>query len=46
MDIEKNQKKDYAAPEMVEVEMYHMATLMCDSGDSSEPECLEGYPFA
>ena len=45
MDTEKNQKKDYVAPEMMEVEMFHMATLMCDSGDPTDPECYENNPF-
>lgn len=45
MDTEKIQKKDYVAPEMSEVEMLHIATLMCDSGDPTDPECYEGYPF-
>lgn len=45
MDTEKNQKKDYVAPEMMEVEMFHTATLLCDSGDPTDPECYEGYPF-
>ena len=45
MDTEKNQKKDYVAPEMMEVEMFHMATLMCDSGDPTDPPCAEGIDF-
>ena len=45
MDNEKNQKKDYVAPEMMEVEMLHMATLMCDSGDPTDPACAEDIPF-
>lgn len=45
MDIEKKQKKGYVAPEMVEVEMFHMATLMCDSGDPTDPACVEDIPF-
>ena len=45
MDTEKKQKKGYVAPEMVEVEMFHMATLMCDSGDPTDPACAEDIPF-
>ena len=41
MDTEKNQKKDYVAPEMMEVEMFHTATLLCDSGDPTDPACVE-----
>ena len=43
MNIEKKQKKDYAAPEMIEVELVHMSTLMCESGfDDDGTPCGDG----
>jgi hypothetical protein len=42
MNIEKKQKKDYAAPEMIEVELVHMTNLL---QDSEPPECGDGCPF-
>ena len=35
MNIEKKQKKDYAAPEMFEVELVHTTNLL---NESSDPE--------
>ena len=40
MDTEKNQKKDYVAPEMMEVELVHGANLLECSGD---PDGTPGY---
>ena len=46
MDTEKNQKKDYVAPEMMEVELVHRANLLeCSDGDPTDPECYEDNPF-
>ena len=43
MNIEKTQKKDYAAPEMIEVELVHMTNLL---QESSDPEsCGDDCPF-
>lgn len=43
MNIEKKQKKDYAAPEMIEVELVHVSTLMCESGvDDDGMDCVDG----
>ena len=45
MNIEKMQKKDYAAPEMMEVELVHVSTLMCESGSEEDgTPCVDG-PF-
>lgn len=41
MDTEKNQKKSYVAPEMMEVELVHRANLLeCSDGD---PDGTQGY---
>ncbi len=40
MNIEKKQKKDYAAPEMIEVELVHTMNLLNDSDpESCGEEC-------
>lgn len=38
MNIEKKQKKDYAAPEMIEVELVYTTNLL---NESDPPECGE-----
>ena len=45
MDTEKNQKKGYVAPEMMEVELVHRASLLECSGDDDGIECAEGIGF-
>ena len=42
MNIEKKQKKDYAAPEMIEVELVHTMNLLNDSDPES---CGDDCPF-
>lgn len=39
MNIEKTQKKDYAAPEMIEVELFHKGDLLLEC--SGDDECTD-----
>jgi len=43
MNIEKMQKKDYAAPEMIEVELVHTTNLLLENSDPES--CGDGCPF-